>query len=110
MRHAAIAFFLLVSQQAAPKPSFEVATIKRNASVDANGAAGFVAGGRFRATNVDVQTLIRVAYRTGATQMLPSQVIGGPDWLSSTYYDITAKVNGELTGKPPAELLPLQPL
>ena len=93
----------------AQRPSFEVATIKRNTTVNSGGGGGMAPGGRFRMVNVDVQTLILIAYRTG-TQLFPSQVIGVPDWASSEYYDITAKVGDDLAGKPMPELFRLQPL
>jgi uncharacterized protein (TIGR03435 family) len=95
--------------QAVSKPAFEVATIKRNTSLASNGGGGFASGGRFSMTNVDVRTLVRIAYRAGP-MLFPSQIIGGPDWLGSESYDITAKVGADLAGKPQAELFPVQPL
>jgi uncharacterized protein (TIGR03435 family) len=114
-RHAAIAVVVtmataaLLAQDAQPRPAFEVATIKRNASVDANGTAGFAPGGRFRMVNIDVQMLIRIAYRQGS-MLFPSQIVGGPNWTTSESYDVTAKVGSDLAGKTPAELIPVQPL
>jgi uncharacterized protein (TIGR03435 family) len=109
MRHAAIALLLMLGQQQAQRPAFEVATIKRNTSLAQNGTAGFGAGARFRATNIDVLTLVRIAYGTGPSRMLPSQIVGGPAWMSSDSYDITAKVADDLAGKSQAELIAVQP-
>ena len=66
-------------------------------------------GGRFHLVNMDTQTLILIAYRTG-TQLFPSQLIGAPAWTSTEFYDITAKVADDLAGKPLPELFRLQPL
>src|SRR5438034_9644902 len=102
MRHAALALAVLVAQQtAAPKPSFEVATIKRNTAVDPGFALGFQPGGRFHAVGMDVRTLIAIAYQP--PRLLPSQIIGGPDWTHTDGYDIVAKVGDNLAGGTPAE-------
>ena len=45
--------------QTAQKPSFDVASIKRTTDVNAERGGGFIAGGRFVMTNVDVRTLGR---------------------------------------------------
>src|SRR5438128_1667287 len=104
MRHAAFALAVLVAQQtAAPRPSFEVATIKRNVSVDANGRGGLAPSGLFRMVNVPVSMMIMLAYRQGPP-MFPSQIVGGPEWLKESY-DITAKVGSDLQGKSAGELL-----
>ena len=120
MRILAIAIALLVGQQATPppasakpqaeagRPSFEVATIKRNVSVDASGRGGLAQSGLFRMVNVPVSMMIMVGYRQGP-QLYPSQIIGGPEWLKESY-DITAKVGSDLQGKSQGELLRAQPL
>jgi len=94
---------------AAQRPSFDVASIKRNTTVDSGGGGGMAPGGRFRLTNIDVQTMILIAYRSGA-QLFASQIIGAPVWTSMEYYDITAKVGDDLAGKPLPELFRVQPL
>jgi uncharacterized protein (TIGR03435 family) len=106
---AGIIVLVAVVTTTAQRPSFEVATIKRNATVDSGGGGGMAPGGRFRLTNIDVQTLILIAYRTG-TQLFPSQIVGAPAWTSMESYDIAAKVGDDLAGKPMAELFRLQPL
>ena len=105
MRHAALALAVLVAQQtAAPKLSFEVATIKRNTAVDPGFALGFQPGGRFHAVGMDVRTLIAIAYQP--PRLLPSQIIGGPDWTHTDGYDIVAKVGDNFAGGTPALAMP----
>jgi uncharacterized protein (TIGR03435 family) len=82
----------------APRPAFEVVTIKRNTSHLSNNGGGYVSYGRFSMTNVDVRRLIRIAYQTDA-ELMPSQVVGGPDWTATERFDITAKTGPELEGK-----------
>ena len=97
MRHAAIALLLLVAQDAAQKPAFEVAAIKRSENIDAGGTLGLLPGGRFRAINWDARALIGVAYRTRPPRTLDrSQIIGLPDWALTERYDINAKIAAEL--------------
>src|SRR5215467_2712923 len=114
MKHAGIALVLatmsavVVAQSAAPRLAFEVASIKRNTTVDSGGGGGFAPGGRFRITNIDVMTIVMIAHRTGP-QLFRSQIVGGPDWIASETYDITAKVDDDLAGKPLAELFAMQP-
>ena len=81
-----------------PRPAFEVATIKRNTSHLSSNGGGYVSYGRFSMTNVDVRRLIRIAYQTDA-ELMPSQVVGGPDWTGADRYDITAKTGPEYEGK-----------
>jgi len=92
------------SGQAAPKPAFEVATIKRNVSLAEGGSIGMQPGGRFRAVNADLRFMISTMYRspTGA-RLFASQIIGLPDWASREHWDITAKVGAELAGRPVQE-------
>ncbi len=57
-------------------------------------------GGRAVATNVPLRRVILTAYG-----LLTQQLIGGPDWLDSTRFDIVAQANENLTpsaaGGPP---------
>ena len=72
---------------------FEVASIKP-AAPDARGM--YIApspGGRIRITNMPLKEMIVIAYR-----IQPYQISGGPAWLDSVRYDITAKA--EDTPKP----------
>jgi len=72
--------------QSDPRPQFEVASIKP-AAPDAHGT--FIRGtpgGRITLTNVSLKEMIVVAWR-----IQPFQVSGGPPWLESAHYDISAK-------------------
>jgi uncharacterized protein (TIGR03435 family) len=77
------------AQAPAAPPEFEVASIKPNIS-----GAGFVmipptVGGKFTATNVNLRTLVAIAY-----DMRSFQLSGGPEWASSDRYDVIAKADG----------------
>jgi uncharacterized protein (TIGR03435 family) len=71
---------------AAQSPSFEVASIRRNASNDGMIGLQMQPGGRMTFTNAPPRMLITRAYGVQTFQ-----VVGGPDWLTSERYDITAK-------------------
>jgi uncharacterized protein (TIGR03435 family) len=88
--------------QSGARPSFEVATIKRNASAQdaATGRRGvaYKPGGRIIAKNAPLRLLIQFAYAAhdspyqGHSDPLgASQVLGGPAWIDSEGYDIEAK-------------------
>jgi uncharacterized protein (TIGR03435 family) len=69
----------------APTPlRFDVASVKRTSTVDGRGS--FISpapGGRFVATNAPLRRIIQVVYGVP-----PYALVGGPDWLDSTRYDI----------------------
>jgi uncharacterized protein (TIGR03435 family) len=72
-------------------PKFEVASIKRNASVWSDPTrhpmgVRMEPGGRLHAQNAPLMLLIQRAYRVQAFQ-----VIGGPAWINTDGYDIEAK-------------------
>ena len=101
MRHAAIALLLLAGQ-AADKPAFEVASIKRNLSLE-GGTMGISPGGRFRATNAPVFWMILMAYGEFQRPLIESQIVGAPDWLHEEHYDIVAKTSAEVAALSPQE-------
>jgi uncharacterized protein (TIGR03435 family) len=107
MRALVIAL-LLAAQQAAPKPAFDVATIKRNVSLAEGGPIGMEPGGRFRAVNADLRFMIATMYRTGP-RLFGSQILGLPDWATTEHWDITAKVTDDLAGQPAQELFRKMP-
>jgi uncharacterized protein (TIGR03435 family) len=80
-----------VSAQSPQKPSFEVATIKRNPTLDGNAGFDVEPGGRLQAVNMPVFWLVAFAYADTIAALRPSQIIGAPAWLWSEHYDITAK-------------------
>jgi uncharacterized protein (TIGR03435 family) len=81
---------LCVATPHAQAPNVEVATIKRNTSVDARQGSRVLPGGRVELTNMTLRTLIRIAYGTTG-----AQVVGGPGWIATDGYDIVAKVVGD---------------
>jgi uncharacterized protein (TIGR03435 family) len=109
MRYAAIALVLLAAQQAAQKPAFEVATIKRSASLDGGGSLFTPPGAQLRGVNVDTRSLITFAYR-GDQRLFNSQILNGPGWMESERFDITAKSNEALAAAPAAEISRTMPL
>jgi uncharacterized protein (TIGR03435 family) len=72
--------------------AFEVASIKPN-TPDGSGAIRVgiqpQPGGRLTVTNANLRMLIRFAYNID-----DAQVSGGPSWMDSDRYDITAKAEG----------------
>src|SRR4051794_3428848 len=70
-------------------PSFEVVSVKRN--VTAEGPAGFnPRTDRFTRTAVTARELVASAFRRRGFENV--QVVGGPNWLDSDRFDITAKI------------------
>jgi uncharacterized protein (TIGR03435 family) len=108
-RQAAIALLIqsacvAVSAQDQPtRLTFEVATIKRNVSLERSGSMGLEPGGRFRATNAPVFWLISSAYGAFQRPLFESQLIGAPDWLHSEPYDIIAKAGSDVATLKPDE-------
>jgi uncharacterized protein (TIGR03435 family) len=73
--------------QQAPLPSFEVSSIKRNTSGgDWDTHSGPPESAGFRANNMTLKMLIKIAYR-----VKDSQISGGPGWIDSDRYDIAAR-------------------
>jgi uncharacterized protein (TIGR03435 family) len=83
-------------------PSFEVASVKPNASGDGFMRIGGPPG-RFAATNVPLRQLIQMAY-----EIQPFQLEGGSGWISSDRFDIVAKTDTSLTPPVPGVPGPLQ--
>jgi uncharacterized protein (TIGR03435 family) len=73
-------------QTSSTAPAFEVASIKVNNSGSENFGFSAKPGGVVIATNVTIRQIVRYAY-----SMQHSKVEGGPDWLDTVRYDITAK-------------------
>ena len=88
--------------------SFEVASVKENTSGDSRSPIRTQPGGRLVATNVLVKFLIAEAFMGAQPVHLSSRILGGPDWIASARYDITAKASSEFRMSPdgpPRELL-----
>ena len=91
----AFAVFPLLSQTpAAPKPSFEVVSIKPSApGLGIRG--GGPRGDRFTMVGATIRVLIQQAY-SRANNTLPGgqlHIIGAPSWADSERYDINAKAD-----------------
>jgi uncharacterized protein (TIGR03435 family) len=73
--------------QAVPiQPQFSVASLKRVIDYQ-----GFSTG--FRETNVSVRCLCSLAAIIGAAfEIKPYQLVGGPSWIGTEYYDLTANI------------------
>ena len=98
---------LAQAQQPAPLPAFEVASVKPN--VDGPGKMQTVTrpGGVYVAVNVPLRLLIADAY-IGNQPGAVDRVVGGPAWVQSARYDITATAAREFRPTPPgppAEML-----
>jgi uncharacterized protein (TIGR03435 family) len=88
--------------QAQPAPAFEVASVKQNKSGDPRMTFG-IDGARFTAFNIPLDELIRVAYGID-----PRRLSGGPAWIHTDRFDITAKADTQLEpGQAPPQLVPL---
>jgi uncharacterized protein (TIGR03435 family) len=109
IRHAAITALLLAGAMAAwaqvqrPRLAFEVATIKRNVSLERSGSMGLDPGGRFHAVNAPVFRLISSAYGEFQRPLFESQIVGAPAWLESEPDDIIAKAGADVALLKPDE-------
>jgi uncharacterized protein (TIGR03435 family) len=74
----------------AQTPAFEVASVKPNTADNGSSSSGLLPGGVYRVVNGVLYGVIAVAF--GGDQPLhQSQVIGAPDWVSTSRFDIIAK-------------------
>ena len=70
-------------------PSFDVASVKPNHSVETQTVSITQPGGRYTASNMTLRALIKTAYG-----MHDDQLTGGPDWIDKDRFDIAAKAEG----------------
>ncbi|MEO5924751.1 MAG: TIGR03435 family protein [Bryobacteraceae bacterium] len=68
---------------------FDVASIKRNTSGDEGERIGPIVMGRFNASNMAVEHLIRLAYKVH-----DFEIVGTPSWSMTETFDIDAKAEG----------------
>jgi uncharacterized protein (TIGR03435 family) len=90
-------------ESGASRPSFEVASIRRNVSTDQGASVRPLPGGGLTITNNTLFNIIRNAYN-----VQPVQIIGGPDWINRDRWDIVAKAEGNPL--PPQLMVMLQGL
>jgi uncharacterized protein (TIGR03435 family) len=69
-------------------PTFEVASVKRNKTIDAP-RGGLLQPGRFVQTGVTLRTLIGMAYSKPGVQLV--DMAGGPDWMDTDRFDVEGK-------------------
>jgi uncharacterized protein (TIGR03435 family) len=74
----------------AQRPTFEVASIKRNVSVGQLSSINAQPGGRIRVTNHSLRNIIR-----NVNRLQSYQIVGGPDWIDKDRWDIVAKGAGD---------------
>jgi len=104
LRRFAIAATVLVclgGETSGQAPGFDAASVKRRTE-PGGGFAGRQPGGRFTAQGVSLQDLIVFAY-----EIQPYQIVGGPRWLDTERWDVTA---AGATGTPADVLVALQRL
>jgi uncharacterized protein (TIGR03435 family) len=88
--------------QSGQRPTFEVASIKPSplTSVDPTMpmGVGYRPGGRMSATNASLKMLIQFAYADHDSlhwmPLMASRIVGGPEWIDRTFYNIEAKPEG----------------
>jgi len=87
----------------ADTPKFDVASVRENTAGDGKVLFGIQPGGRFTTIGVPLSNLITQAYG-----LQRSQLIGGPDWIETARFDITAKAEADIPrttlGGPPGPL------
>ena len=88
IRYAAIFVVIgaVLMMAQAPLTKFDIASVKRNTSGDANSSSGPVAGGAFSARNSTVKQLLLEAFRVPETL-----VRGGPSWIETERFDVDAR-------------------
>jgi uncharacterized protein (TIGR03435 family) len=101
-RSSALAIGVLALQPLlhAQAPAFEVASIKRNVSGDPRSGVRTLPGGRIAVINLNLRQIIRNAY--GSNDL---EVVGGPDWIDSDRWDITASAGTGKADEPPEPML-----
>jgi uncharacterized protein (TIGR03435 family) len=75
-----------------PKPTFEIASVKRSPAANSNWQIDSQPGGRFVATNTPLMNLIQSAY-----SVRDFQVIDVPSWVAGARFDVDARANREVS-------------
>ena len=94
-RLLSLACVSLICARGADAPSFDVGNILPHAPDDTRFGVKMPSAGRFSATGVVAKLVIMVAYDVQETQ-----IVGGPDWLATDKWDITAKSDDGLEHGP----------
>ena len=83
-------------------PAFDVVSIRENKSGEQAQNSRRQPGGRIIMNNLSLRSLI-----LGAFGLQPQQLAGGPDWIDSARFDITAQASGELAVTEPGTVGPM---
>lgn len=89
----AVLLAVTVSGQAPSADAFDVASVRTNPSRTGVRGHSFP-GDRFEARNVPLADLILVAYGEPGQLLPPAQVSGGPSWMNTERFDVSATVGG----------------
>ena len=84
----------------AQQPAFEVASIKVSAPSERGGRQSMQPGGRFVATNARLDDLVLWAWRVHRPQLA-----GGPPWMTTARFDITALSGDPAISRPRMALM-----
>jgi uncharacterized protein (TIGR03435 family) len=82
--------------QEANAPAFEVATIKPS-NPEARKSGFFISDDSFESSNIPLTLWIQFAYDLSPGSM--DQIIGAPQWVGTTKFDINAKEDAQLAAK-----------
>ena len=74
------------------EPAFDVASLKRNVSLNDSGGGGPRPGGRYRLSNMPARSIISVAW-----SIPTNRVLGGPAWVATDRYDLDATMKENAT-------------
>jgi uncharacterized protein (TIGR03435 family) len=91
-RYAICVLVVGIAAGAEAPPVFEVASARLVPSGTGLTSIGPYGKGRFTASNVSLEILIAMAFGVSS-----SQVVGGPGWMGSERYDVTAKPEAEVS-------------
>lgn len=86
---ALVACTLLMPAVRAQRPTFEVASIKRNTSVGQLSSINGQPGGRLTVTNHTLRHIVQ-----NINRLQSYQIAGGPDWVDADRWNIVAKAEG----------------
>ena len=101
---AASCLVVAVNGQTRPAPAaFEAASIRENVSGGDNASVRAQPGGRVTVSNNSLRNIIRNAYN-----VQNYQIVGGPEWINTVRWDISAKAPDD--APPPQLLLTLRTL
>jgi uncharacterized protein (TIGR03435 family) len=91
----------LLQIQDPPRQSFEVASVKSNKSGETTSFLQPRPGGNFAVGNMTLRGLIMFAYGIQGFQL-----VGGPDWVATERFDITAKAAADVPPTPLGQTSP----